>query len=344
MACRLSEAFRAAGNAPRLPTHPKAHFGILAHGFLRDAARGAFEGFSEAEVRIEWRKMVEAYEQKLKSEPSGCAVVPLVRTCDDFEVNAYRLTAAAFHLSPPSRRVFDRESFRIKNVEIEAVSTDGQIVGRLDRIAWENGALVVTDIKTGHINDLEGKLRPELRIQLLLYSYLVHERFRQWPNTLRILPLRGDPVNVPFSPAEAEELADEMKRMLISANQVIDRIRGGGGDESELSSPSPDACRFCRYRPTCEAYWIARRKHPQASWPRDISGVIVGMRPLGNKFYVLEIRASDAATLVVRGIQEVALQRIVSRMTVRICDLRAERAVNVYSWRPTSFIWWSSSP
>lgn len=339
MACRLSEAFRAAGIAPRLPTHPKAHFGILAHAFLRDAAWGAFGGLSEAEIRVEWRSAVEAYELKLKSEHSDSAVVPLIRTCEDFEVNAYRLIAAAFHLSAAVRRVLDRTLFRNRDVEVEGVSADGQIVGRLDRITWENGALAVTDIKTGHVTDFEGRLRPELRVQLMLYSYLVHERFGQWPKTLRILPLRGDTVTVPFSPAEAEELAGKMKRILATANQIIDCVRSGNVDESELASPSPDSCRFCRYRPTCESYWVARNAQPQGSWPRDISGAIVGIKPLGNKFHVIEIRATDGAMMVVRGIQESAIQRIVSGMSVRVCDLKAERAANIYSWRPTSFIW-----
>lgn len=339
MACRLSEAFRAAGIAPRLPTHPKAHFGTLAHAFLRDAACGAFAGLSEAEIRVKWRTVVEAYELKLKSDRSDSAVVPLVRTCEDFEVNAYRLIAAAFRLSTAVRRILDRTSFRNREVEIEGASTDGQIVGRLDRITWEDGALAVTDIKTGHVTDIEGRLRPELRVQLLLYSYLVHERFGQWPKTLRILPLRGDTVNVPFSPAEAEELADRMKRILATANRIIDNVRSGNVNESELASPSPDSCRFCRYRPSCESYWVARNAQPQGGWPRDISGAIVGIKPLGNKFHVIEIRSADGGMMVVRGIQESAIERIVSGMSVRVCDLKAERAANVYSWRPTSFFW-----
>jgi hypothetical protein len=343
MACRLSEAFRAAGIAPRLPTHPKAHFGILAHAFLRDAAWGVFGGLSEAEIRVEWHDAVEAYELNLKLEYSDSAVVPLIRTCEDFEVNAYRLIAAAFRLSPKVRRVLNRTSYRNRDLEVEGVSADGHIVGRLDRITWEDGALAVTDIKTGHVTDFEGRLRPELRIQLMLYSYLVHERFGRWPKTLRILPLRGDPVSVPFSPDEAQGLADKMKQILAATNQVIEKVRIGSIDESELASPAPDSCRNCRYRPTCEGYWIARNSQPQLSWPRDVSGSVSAIKSLGNRFYVVEIRTADAAMIVVRGIQESAILSIAIGMTVRICDLKAERAAKVYSWRPTSFIWSSGS-
>jgi CRISPR/Cas system-associated exonuclease Cas4 (RecB family) len=339
MACRLAEGFRAAGNAPCLPTHPKAHFGVLAHGFLCDAARGAFAGSSEAEIQSEWQRAVEGYEQKLKSQLSDCTIVPLARTCDDFEVNAYRVIAAASRFTPPSRNNRVQDFSRVTGAEVEGVSADRQIVGRLDRVTWEDGTLAVADIKTGSVYDHEGGLRPELRVQLILYSYLVHEKFRQWPKTLRILPLRGDPITVPFTPADAETLATEVKRALTSANQLIQKIGLGVSDESELASPSPEACKFCRYRPTCESYWSARSERPGASWPRDVSGMLIGVKPLGNKFHVLEIRGSNNATLVVRGIGELALLRIRNGMPVRVCDLKAERAMNVYSWKPTSFIW-----
>ncbi len=257
LGCRLAEAFRAAGTAPRLPTHPKAHFGILAHAFLRDAARGAFSGKSATEIRAEWRIAVEAYEENLRREPSDCVVIPLIQTCDDFEVNAYRLIAAAARLAANSTRLRERTSFRGSALEMENASKDGQIVGRLDRITWEDGELAVTDVKTGQVNDSEGKLRAATRIQLLLYSYLVHEQFGRWPTTLRVLPLHSDPITVPFVPAEAQELAERMKARLIDANELIGKVRAGSACESELASPSVESCRFCRYRPSCESYWEA---------------------------------------------------------------------------------------
>lgn len=339
LGCRLSEAFRAAGTVHQLPTHPKAHFGVLAHAFLRDAARGAFNGLSVAEIRVEWRIVVEAYEEKLKRVPFDCAVIPLLRTCDDFEVNAYRLIAAASRLAATSNRPRERTSFRSGAVEVENVSRDGQIVGRLDRITWEDGELAVTDVKTGQVNDSEGKLRAGLKIQLLLYSYLVHEQFGRWPKTLRVLPLHGEPITVPFAPVEAQELAERMKAILIDANQLIANVRAGRANESELASPSVESCRFCRYRPSCESYWEARRGSPQACWARDVSGVVITRKLIGGGFHVLEIHGAEGETMIVRGIRESALVEIASGMAVRICDLKGERAANVYSWRSTSYVW-----
>lgn len=336
--CRLSEAFRAANTVPRLPVHPKAHFGILAHAFLHDSARGAFVGLSDTEIRSAWDKAVGEYEQRLKLRPADCGVIPLARTCDDFEVNAYRLIAAAARLSPPLGVRTPRAYPRTSGAEVEAASSDRQIVGRLDRITWEDGQITVTDIKTGTPTDREGNLRSDLKVQLLLYGYLVHERFQQWPKALRILPLAGEPISVPFVSAESETLAGELKQLLQATNQSIANILRSSGDEKTLASPSPQACRFCLFRPTCEAYWSARSANPDAGWPRDISGRLVSVKSLGGGFRVLEVRGLNGVTYVVRGVKQDALLSVAENDSVRICDLRTERAVNVYSWRPTSHI------
>ncbi len=336
MSCRLTEAFRAADAAPRLPTHPRAHFGILAHAFLHESARGAFAGLREVEVRAAWNRSVEAYEQKLN--PADQNVIPLAETCDDFEVDTYRLIAAAGRLSPPlSRPAVVVRTPQLSGAEVEMASGDRQIVGRLDRVGWENGQLIITDVKTGSPLDPSGNLRSGLKIQLMLYGYLLHERFGQWPATMRILPLTGEPITVPFVREQSEGLANELKQMLREVNKEIAQVQSGDLDEASLAAPSIEACRFCRYRPICEAYWTARMASADDRWPRDIAGRLESIKPLGGGFRVLAIRSANGVTQVVRGIKRDALI-VTENVPVRVCDLRPERAANVYSWRPTSYI------
>jgi hypothetical protein len=171
----------------------------------------------------------------------------------------------------------------------------------------------------------------------MLYGYLLHERFAQWPTTMRILPLTGDPITVPFVREQSEALANDLKQMLREANKAITQVHCGDLDEISLASPSVEACRFCRYRPTCEAYWSARLASADDRWPRDIAGQLVSIKPLGGGFRVLEIRSANGVTQMVRGVKAGALT-VAENTAVRVCDLRAERAASVYSWRPTSYI------
>jgi hypothetical protein len=338
MACRLAEAFRAGGGAPRLPTHPKAHFGVLAHDFIRDASVGKFSGSNEIELKLAWRSAVKSYEDQLRRNPSEAAVVPLSRSCDDFEVNSLRLlkivSGFAFHMRRATGEPRERQSF-----EVAAASHDGIVVGRLDRIVWENENLVVTDLKTGRIADSADGLRPELRVQLMLYAYLMHQKVGQWPKTLKVQPIHGDAIEVNATPMEIESLVRELGRMLVETNQLISQVLSGKSDEAALASPSVDACRFCRFRLSCESYWEARDRNPDQSWPRDICGRISAIKALGSGLKMLELSGSGDATFVIRGVPESALVGDKRGEQVRACDLKAERAVGVFSWRPTSFIW-----
>jgi hypothetical protein len=337
LSCALAEAFRAGSTAPRLPTHPKAHFGTLAHSFLRNAMSGAFAGYSETELRGEWRQTVQGYEASLLADPAEGAVVPLARSCDDFEVNGLRLVKTALRISQnrsPSTRPKSGDSA----TEARIASGDGLIVGRLDRVTWEAGALVVADIKTGAIDTTPGGVRPEYKLQLMLYAFLIHEKFGEWPRSLRIIPLTGDPIDLPFDSNEVIAIASAVKLTLARANELIARVRQRQSDEKSLAAPSPDACRFCRFRLTCDAYWQARQTSSESSWPWDVTGEIASARALGSKISLVELRNAGAGPLVIRGINNLASQNSRVGLAVRVCDLKAERAVGVFSWRPTSVI------
>jgi RecB family exonuclease len=338
LACSLSEAFRASNSAPRLPTHPRAHFGILAHTFLRDASRGLFSEMSEFALKEVWRSRVKSYEEGLGRSNTGAAVLPLMRSCRDFEVNSLRLirSVATYVLRAPRSPGEDQKR---QSTEAEAASIDGKIVGRLDRIAWQNGELFVTDIKTGKTSDPNGRLRKELRIQIMLYGYLVHEKFGQWPRILRVLPLHGDPVEVNASPSEITSLANGMRQALEKANSHIGEILAGRRQETDLASPSPEACRYCSFRLTCDAYWAAKQKHSNQGWPRDLSGSITAIIPLGNAITVTEIGGDVKTTRVIRGLPNSVFSKVRHGVHIRVCDLKAERAAGVYSWRPNSFLW-----
>jgi len=209
------------------------------------------------------QKIRRLYEENLLADSVERIVVPISSSCDDFEVNAIRTIKIVARLASQQANWQTGAATSRKGIEAKISSGDGLIVGRLDRYRWEDGLLVVTDIKTGKTSNQNGKLNRELTMQLMLYAYLLHERFGQWPKSLKIITLRGETIEVPFSPDEAENLAAQMKQRLIETDKSIGEVIEGKRLTNTLASPSPEVCRFCRYRPSCASYWEERQKTPE---------------------------------------------------------------------------------
>jgi RecB family exonuclease len=334
--CRLSEAFRAAGTVNRLPTHPKAHFGILVHDFLRRAQVGAFVSFEEVNVRKEWNKAVLEYEKKLADNLNETCVVPLSASCDDFEVESRRVVKAACFISPPSGKKPTIFGSSQSHLEIPMTSKDGLITGRADRILKEGMTTVVSDLKTGRITDASGRLRPDLLLQVLLYSYLWHETTHEWPSLLRITSIEGTNIELQLSPKDAEEAAARLKSGLSHANELIQEVRAGLKQETDLATPSPEACRLCLYRPSCSMYWKEKSLSLELSWPKDVRGDVSEIKNLGRNLCMAELTALEQHTIMIRGIPAGSLIDVVRGDAVAAYSLKSERAPGVFSWRQTS--------
>lgn len=334
--CALSEAFRAAQTVPRLPTHPKAHFGVIAHDFLARAAAGLIHCENSRSSLQDWRKLVESYEETLRNDPSEASVLPLSRSCEDFEVNALLIVKASVFIGSRSRRA--GSELRVRT-ESHIVSQDGQIAGRLDKIRSVDGRNIITDFKTGSSTDATGNLREEILLQLKLYAYLAHEASGEWP-IIEIQPQMGDPIPVPYDPGEIDALAGAVKERLQVVNEQISDVLAGITDESQLASPSPSACRFCPFRVSCAAYWKARSSWAHRTKPPDIDGRLVNIRPQGGEILLLEIETEDGASSVrafrssmLRGDSLVEVGK-----RTRICELWRERAPRTYSCRPMTVL------
>lgn len=333
IACGLSEAFRAAQTVPRLPTHPKAHFGILAHGFLASVGNGSIEPVAFS-MRAAWKQFVEDYELKLASDPDEKSVSPLNRTCEDFEVNALLVIKAAAGCAPMGGKPSTGGGRRI---EADLSSKDGELVGRLDRVGWKHGRRVVTDFKTGSSTDDSGKVRADLVLQLKLYAFLIHENENVWPS-IEIQQLNGPPLEVAYEPAEIQALVRHLIDKRSAVNATVEEVLLGKTPESTLASPSPSACRFCVYRPTCDAYWSARATWDSAVSPPDIHGRLTSITSQAGGFSVLEIAAPDGPNTVrafrqsmIRGGNELRIA-----VNIRVCELWKERAPRMFSCRPIS--------
>ena len=338
--CKLSEAFRSADQAPRLPTHPKAHFGTIAHSILDQAQKGYWLNKSDTEIREELRSQVERYEAELLSNPKESAVVPLSKSCPDYEVNFHRLIATIIAIRPGSRPSVKTYSSPLKGgFEIKVSSADNLIVGRLDKVSWENSQPVVTDFKTGSIKNHDNEIHPAIRTQLLLYGYLVNEKFGKWPRKFILRNLSNQAETFELDQSESIELVKELTHELVTTNDLIESILQGENDEAILASPVCESCRLCIYRPTCNSYWTSRKKSPDERWPHDVSGEIIKIRSTGSKFSLVEVQDEDGKPRVVRGMPESAAFKLKpDHHNIRLCGLKSERAPGVFSWRTTTLI------
>lgn len=337
-ACALSEAFRAGGVAPRLPTHPKGHFGTIAHDFIHSASVGTFVGCNELEVRLRLRAAIDQYEKGLALSPFEAVLIPLSLSCEDFEFNLRKLTKAAFGISSRFQTAQGFLPRAVINREKEASSKDGLIVGRLDKVKTFDNQTVISDLKTGQIRDGQGSILPHILLQLRLYAYLLHESTNRWPDRLVVSGFDAEWIEIPFTPEDAANAAADLKELLTKSNLIIDEIVAGSKQEAELASPSPEACKFCVYRLSCAAYWNERSKFPDLYWPRDVRGTIKDIKTLGKGLATLELLDSSGRPVVIRGILETHAKGVDSTGKVTICGLKSERAPGAFSWRPTSVL------
>jgi hypothetical protein len=133
----------------------------------------------------------------------------------------------------------------------------GKLRGRADVIR-RSPEPEIEDYKTGSLADGEtGDIKPQYRMQMLLYAVLEHEAAGVWPKRATLIPLQGAPVVIEIDPAEATAAAEAALAALGEYNREVD----AGLPAIDLATPSPAACRFCPYAIECPAFWSSANHH-----------------------------------------------------------------------------------
>ena len=137
--------------------------------------------------------------------------------------------------------------------EVAQQAYNGQLRGRADVI--RRGAVhEVEDYKTGALVEADGSgIKPQYRIQMLLYAALEYEATGEWPERATLIPLQGNPAVVEVAPAEALAVAQAAINDLGRYNRAVE----DGADFGALADPSPAACAYCPYSIRCPAFWAA---------------------------------------------------------------------------------------
>ncbi len=140
--------------------------------------------------------------------------------------------------------------------EVDITAAQGKLRGKIDLIRGDD----LIDYKTGSIfeDDDIGSAPAVKQVyvrQLRIYAWLGHadSSYGRWVKRGLLYPLAGAPVEVPITPAECDAEAAAAIALLDEYNGAV----AAGTSLTTMAKPSPEACRWCPFKPFCPAFWAA---------------------------------------------------------------------------------------
>ncbi len=304
--CALREVWSANNCPGLLPAGPAARLGNVIHQLLEAVGKEEIAAGDQDQVHAKWLELIDSEHERMAGNWLERQMVPLSQSVWDFEVRRIRAEARASELAQGlegyeakgNKKEFTKEF----GYELSYSSPDGLVRGRVDAVQDTGDGPAIQDYKSGALfkesEDGPAILNPAYAVQLKLYAALYFSEIGRWPARLQLVPLQGDPQEVPFDRDRCLELLDEASNTLKEINQIIERhAASSDGLENALASPTPDNCRFCVYRPACSPYRDAKGE-PSDGWPVDLWGKVKKIKTLGNSKTVIELESSQ----ILRGI------------------------------------------
>lgn len=248
-----------------------------------------------------WDKLVEEAEKRMLLSALSSHLVPLSKSVPDYEVRklrAFRRASEIAHDVITPKTASHALSMHLMEHEVWVESSDGTVGGFIDRVNRTKDGVVLSDYKSGAIMDSpkdggSTELRQSYKAQLELYAALYHSKYGSWPIRLEIVPLQGATVDVIWDPTDAASLLAEASAFLLIVNQRIAEVQNGRAKAHTLASAQPTCCRYCLFRPGCQAYWIARERPSAEKWPLDLRGFLREVVRLRNGRLCLRIAESE---------------------------------------------------
>ena len=134
-------------------------------------------------------------------------------------------------------------------VEQRLIDDERGIEGTPDRVERHEEGVWVLDLKSGWN---QGEATSSQRQQLLVYAHLVGETLGERPTHAAIDARKGR-----FSiPLDWDEVTKEIERL----TELRAEFNGSVSSKSRvdwLAEPAPENCRYCPYRPVCQASQVA---------------------------------------------------------------------------------------
>ncbi len=298
--CGLRGAWAAARTADLLPGSPARRLGTVIHRLLEEAERVLVSG--EAATAARFDVLTAAADAEMQGSWLERRNVPLAESVADYAEQRQAAVAAATELTADAAaHAAGGGGRRRSGAEVRLVARGGRVVGRADRILVTSRGAVIQDTKTGPVfeaapgggRQVKRAFATQLRLYAALYAEDTEVSGGAWPARLELVPPGRSPIAVPFDPASSTQLLDQAEALLDSLNRLIRQQASRTERELRLASPSPEACRWCPYRPACVAYQeAARGTGDLPEWPHDVWGTVADIRGLGNGTVSLTVDAA----------------------------------------------------
>jgi len=279
-------------NKPLLPSSPYAYLGTAIHQMLRLAFQGRIN--NERELSEAWDLEINRLEEEMLANPVEKHLVPLQMCVFNFDVKrllAFKMICPLFGDS--QRKGGNSES----SVEHWVQTSDGKVVGRIDLVKGSSKDIEIIDYKTGSIFEESSRDKPKeaYLCQIKIYAALYHATHGEWPVKLTIMGINQEHISVDVNLKECSNMLIKAEKSLDDINELIEN----GLDPEDFAQPSPEACKFCLFRPSCSKYWESCRENKD--WPADTKGRIKEKAILANGCFriVVESQRGDVA---IRGL------------------------------------------
>ncbi|MDG6249759.1 PD-(D/E)XK nuclease family protein [Methanocalculus sp.] len=288
-----------------LPLNPQAILGTILHQLLDDANNGQIKTLEDFNNHLDLK--IQRQDESLYSHWINKRHFPLSEKAYHFDIKVKKCWRTISQvILPNNEKSIMNEPYNTSPFGSEKwlESSDKIVGGYIDAIMHLDDKVAIVDFKTGKLlkEDGSGQINEEYKTQLKLYARLFFDEYGYWPDQLLIIDLDGKKHDISFTASECNALMEEARTLF---NYINSKIQNKENDLKDMylifSSPDPDNCSYCQYRPICPNYWISRQQVPDPRWPNDVIGSIVEKVTLGNGLF--HVRIKDRNTNVVSSIR-----------------------------------------
>ena len=247
------------------------------------------------ELSDAWYNEIERLEKEMLNNPVEKHLVPLRMSVFNFEVKkllAFKMICSFLGDIPRRKNNGSKSS-----AEDWVQTSNGKVAGRIDLIKESDSGVEIVDYKTGPLSDdaSSGIAKEEYLLQVKMYAALYHAMHGVWPVKLSLIGLNQDSITIDVDSEECSILLQEAEKNLDDINELIET----GLKPEDFAQPSPEACKYCLFRPACSKYWESRQE--DGSWPIDVRGKIKEKTKLLNGYFRIVIE-SDERDIAIRGL------------------------------------------
>ncbi|MCM3195815.1 PD-(D/E)XK nuclease family protein [Priestia megaterium] len=203
---------------------------------------------------------------------------------------------------------------------------NGKLKGKPDRIRKSNDhEIIIEDYKTGQILEA-GSLKPHIRRQMLLYSFICQEAFKVSKIRSIVIPLFGQPYEEEVDLLEAKSIANDAITILNDVNRQIEEVNSGLKSLLDLATPSKNACRYCSFKFVCGRFW-GNHELRLSKDSFNVEGKVLGYKQYG-KFTNIYIDCNLSKIVILKNINEIAGSLLGE--TIKLIDLQLEDNDDLY--------------